>query len=147
MSKKWIILFVCTLPFMLVAQTPTDSLQIKEAVLNYALGWFEGKPDLMEKALYHDFGKRNISVDEKGKTRISGHTAMSMVQGTRKRAENPIPHEEAVKKIKEVGISQIYDNIASAYVKSDSWIDFILLAKIDGEWKMMNVVWQRPLTE
>lgn len=126
------------------AQTSKDTILIKEAIYNYALGWFEGKPDLMEKALYYDFDKRMIALDEHGKTKISGNNAMSMYQKTRSRAEKPIPHDEAIKKIKEVGVFEIYDQIASGYVKSDSWTDFILLAKVDGEWKMMSVIWQRP---
>lgn len=129
------------------AQTPNDSVMIKATLMNYALGWFEGQPERMEKALYHDFSKRQISMDETGKTKLSGHTAMSMFQGTRNRSNKAISHEEAINKIKEITIFLIYDQIASAVIKSDNWTDFVLLANIDGEWKMMDVIWQRPTTD
>lgn len=125
------------------SQTLKDSIAIEQAMLNYALGWYEANAELMEEAVYHDFQKRHISVDEKGKTKIFGNTAMSMYQKTRKRAEKAIPHDEAVLKIKEKGILSVSGNIAAGYIKSDSWMDYILFAKINGEWKMMNVVWQK----
>ena len=136
--------FIALIQIVVKSQTVNDTVLIKHTILNYALGWYEGKADSIQKAMYSDFGKRKISVDENGKTKISPNTAMSMYQKTQKRSSKPMSHEDAVKKIKDMGIFAIYDNIASAYIKSDGWIDFILLAKIDGEWKMMNVVWQKP---
>ncbi|TFG51354.1 MAG: hypothetical protein E4H37_07995, partial [Gemmatimonadales bacterium] len=36
-------------------------------------------------------------------------------------------------------------NAASVRVDADSWIDYLQIGKVDGEWKILNVLWElRP---
>ena len=45
---------------------------------------------------------------------------------------------------REVKIYEVYDKTASAVVTAEWGIDFFHLAKIDGQWYIMNVMWQSP---
>jgi hypothetical protein len=45
----------------------------------------------------------------------------------------------------EVKILDIFGNAASVRVDADSWIDYLQIGKMDGEWKILNVLWElRP---
>jgi hypothetical protein len=45
----------------------------------------------------------------------------------------------------DVTILDIYEGTASARVDASGWIDYMHLAKWQGEWKIINVLWQvRP---
>jgi hypothetical protein len=44
--------------------------------------------------------------------------------------------------IKEVTVGEVFDQTATAMVRANWGIDFMQLAKIDGRWKILNIVWQ-----
>jgi hypothetical protein len=45
----------------------------------------------------------------------------------------------------DVTILDIYEGTASARVDASDWIDYMHLALWNGEWKIVNVLWQvRP---
>jgi len=57
-------------------------------------------------------------------------------------AERPVP-EEAWQD--EVTILDIFENVASVRVDATQWIDYLHLARWNGEWKIVNVLWEmRP---
>jgi len=47
----------------------------------------------------------------------------------------PVPNDK-------VTILGIYDQIASVQLTSDNWIEYLHLIKLDGEWKIINLIWQ-----
>jgi hypothetical protein len=52
------------------------------------------------------------------------------------------------KSIKEAVIYEINDRTASGKVEAVWGVDYMHLAKLDGEWKIMNIIWQsRPERE
>ena len=42
----------------------------------------------------------------------------------------------------ELTIQDVYKNIASVKIVSVDFIDYAQVAKIDGEWKIVNVLWE-----
>ena len=42
----------------------------------------------------------------------------------------------------DVQILDIYENTASVRITAGEWIDYMHLAKVDGEWKIINVLWE-----
>ena len=46
------------------------------------------------------------------------------------------------KQEKEVTILDIYNNAASVKVIASTWIDYLHVAKWNGEWKIVNVLWE-----
>jgi hypothetical protein len=140
---KWLnaILCVCTLPLSVsFAQTTQDSAAIKQTALNYIEGWYEGNSERMEKALHPELAKRIVTTDaQSGKSRISQMSALTLINGTRAGGGKQTPVE---KQEKDVTILDIYNNVASVKVIASTWIDYLHVAKWNGEWKIVNVLWE-----
>ncbi len=122
------------------AQTADDSLAIKETALNYIEGWYEGNGDRMEKALHPELAKRAVFSDSTGKkSRLSQMSALTLIQSTRAGGGSRTPENEQQK---DVTILDIYRNVASVKVVASEWIDYLQVAKWNGEWKIINVLWE-----
>jgi len=94
----------------------------------------------MEKALHPHLAKRMVSTNQKsGLSNLHQMTAMSLVQGTRKAWGKNIPED---KRQNEVIILDKFRNTASVKVIATDWIDYLHMVKWNGEWKIINVLWE-----
>ena len=95
----------------------------------------------MQAAVHPELVKRIAVKDPStGETRLSPLTAEQLVNATRKGGGKNTPPE---KQIKDVRILDIFGNAASVRAEMADWIDYMHLAKFDGEWKIVNVLWER----
>ncbi len=65
--------------------------------------------------------------------------ATNLVQSTRAGYGTKTPKE---KQQKDVTILDLFGNTASVKVVASDWIDYMHLAKWNGEWKIVNVLWE-----
>jgi hypothetical protein len=125
------------------AQTPvvnSDETAIRAAALDYIEGWYTGDAERMERALHPDLAKRIvISNKENNRSRLDQMSAMSLVQGTRRGGGKDTPKD---KQLNEVTILDRYENAASVKIVAESWIDYMHLAKFNGRWVIVNVLWE-----
>jgi Putative lumazine-binding len=125
------------------AQTPTaerDRAAITAACLDYIEGWYEGNPDRMERALHPDLAKRIALTDAKtGRVRLDQMSAMGLVQGTRRGGGKNTPKD---RQQKDVTVLDVFENAASAKIVASDWIDYLHLARWNGQWKIVNVLWE-----
>jgi hypothetical protein len=122
------------------AQNTTDAAAIKQTALDYIEGWYEGNAERMERALHPDLAKRIVQTDPKsGRSRLGQMSAMSLVQGTRAGGGKQTPKE---KQLKEVTILDQYENAASVKIVASDWIDYLHVAKSNGRWVIVNVLWE-----
>jgi hypothetical protein len=122
------------------AQTSTDAAAIKQAALDYIEGWYEGNTERMERALHPDLAKRIVRTDPKsGRSRLEQMSAMGLVQGVRAGYGKMTPKE---KQQKDVTILDTYENAASVKVIAADWVDYLHLAKYNGRWVIVNVLWE-----
>jgi len=130
---------VITTVLPLYAQTAADSAAIKKAALDYVEGWYEGNPERMERALHPELAKRIVRTDQSGRSRLEQMSAMSLVQGVKRSGgkDTPLAQQQ-----KDVFILDIFQNSASAKAIMSGWIDYMHLAKWNGEWKIVNVLWE-----
>jgi hypothetical protein len=134
------IVFLTTLSPRLNAQTGDDSLAIRQAALNYIEGWYEGSAERMERALHPELAKRMVSTDaNSNRSRLSQMSAMTLVQSTRAGGGKKTPVDQ---QLKDVAILDIYNNAASVKIVASGWIDYLHMAKWNGEWKIVNVLWE-----
>ena len=125
-----------------VAQTgPSDeSAAITKTALNYIEGWYEGDAARMESALHPELAKRMIYTDPKsGRSQFNHMGAMALVQGTKRGGGTQTPKE---KQLKEVTILDRFNNAAVVKIVASDWIDYLQVAKFNGEWKIINVLWE-----
>jgi hypothetical protein len=121
------------------AQAAADSAAIRATVLDYVEGWYSGDGDRMKSALHPDLAKRIVRTDPQGRSRLDHMTAEQLVQGTRQGGGKNTPSE---KQIKKVVILDIFRNAASARAEMSGWIDYLQLAKWNGRWVIVNVLWE-----
>ena len=123
-----------------IAQTAADSASIRRTALNYVEGWYEGSAERMERALHPELAKRIVLVDEQsGKNWLSGMGATQLINGARRGGGKNTPTEQQQK---DVFILDIYQNTASVKAVMSGWIDYMHMAKWNGEWKIVNVLWE-----
>ncbi len=124
----------------LVAQTAADSAAIRKTALNYVEGWYEADAARMESALHPELAKRIVMVDDKtGKNFLDGMGATRLVNGTRRGGGKNTPKEQQQK---DVYILDVFENAASVKAIMSGWIDYMHLARWNGEWKIVNVLWE-----
>jgi hypothetical protein len=136
---KTIFLAVIMSALSIQAQTAADSAAIKKAALDYVEGWYEGNTERMERALHPELAKRIVRTDQNGRSRLDQMSAMTLVQGVKRGGGKNTPVAEQQK---DVFILDIYENTASAKAIMSGWIDYMHLAKWNGEWKIVNVLWE-----
>jgi len=124
------------------AQTPSadgDKVAIKQTALDYIEGWYEGNAERMERALHPELAKRIVRTNQEGNSRLDQMSAMSLVLGTRRGGGKNTPAE---KQQKDVTILDVYENAASVKVVASDWIDYLHMAKSNGRWVIVNVLWE-----
>jgi hypothetical protein len=127
------------------AQSPADAAAIKQTALDYIEGWYEGNPERMEKALHPELAKRIVRTNQEGNSRLDQMSAMSLVQGTRRGFGKNTPKE---KQQKDVTILDVFENAASVKVVAADWIDYLHMAKFNGRWVIVNVLWElKPIAK
>ena len=124
------------------AQTAADSAAIRQAALDYIEGWYEGNAERMERAVHPDLAKRIINADQRGRSVLGHQSAMTLVQNTRRGGGKETPVAE---RRTDMRILDIFGNTASVRVDADRWIDYMHIAKWNGRWVIINVLWEnRP---
>lgn len=142
--KKIILILCCVFAFSAInfSQTDADKEAIKATAMDYMEGWYEGNAVRMERALYPELAKRMFSKDEKGRSVFNDMGAMKLVQGTRRGFGKETPKD---KQRKDVTILDVFENVASVRADMSDWIDYMHVAKVDGKWVIVNVLWElRP---
>ena len=125
------------------ASTADDEAAIKATALNYVEGWYEGSAERMSKALHPDLAKRIARVDKNtGKTEVRSMTAAQLIEAAGKGGGKNTPADQQRKDVK---ILDRFENMALVRADMAGWVDYMQIAKVDGEWKIINVLWQlRP---
>ena len=124
----------------LAAQSAADSAGIRRAALDYIDGWYAADGSRMEGALHPELAKRIVVTDPaNGRSRLMQQSAMTLVQNTRSGGGSQTP---AAERRHDVAILDIYGGAASARVRASTWVDYLHLAKVNGRWVIVNVLWE-----
>jgi len=135
-----IIVFLSLTQLFVKAQTLVqDSLAIRKTVLNYIEGWDNGDTIRMTKALHTKLAKRGIVPSQNGNgTDLVRANYTEMISWTASRKN--LPKENSGKIV--IKIYEIGKNIADVKCVSKEYIDYLHLARIDNQWKILNAIWE-----
>ena len=123
------------------AQTAGDSAAVRACALDYAEGWYEGSVERMSRALHPELVKRIVVSDTTTKRSVLQNMgATALVNGTRHGWGKETPKD---RQQKDVTILDIFGNAASVKAVMADWIDYLQVAKVDGRWVIVNVLWER----
>lgn len=123
------------------AQSANDAATaaIKQTALDYIEGWYEGNAERMERALHPELAKRIARSNQQGQSRLDQMSAMSLVLGTRRGGGKSTPAE---KQQKDVTVLDVFENAASVKIVASEWVDYLHMAKFNGKWVIVNVLWE-----
>jgi hypothetical protein len=123
-----------------VNTSDADSAAIRQTALDYIEGYYEGDAERMERAVHPELAKRIVLTDRKnGRSRLDQMSAMTLVRGTRAGGGKETPKE---RQQKDVTILDIFEQAASAKIVASDWVDYLHLAKFNGRWVIVNVLWE-----
>jgi hypothetical protein len=134
-----LIIALCGWGVPLAAQTAADSAGIRGAALDYIEGYYEGNGERMERALHPELAKRIVRTNDQGRSQLGQMSAMTLILGTRNGGGKDTPAAEQKKDVK---ILDIYRGAASARIDASGWVDYLHLAKWNGRWVIVNVLWE-----
>ncbi len=123
----------------LAAQDRADSAAIRAAALDYAEGWYTGDSTRMARALHPDLAKRIVRTDSTGHSRLGSMTAPQLVSAAGKGFGRQTPAERQAKTVE---ILSITGGAASVKLTMSDWVDYLHLGRWNGEWKIVNVLWE-----
>lgn len=122
------------------AQTKADTAAITAAALDYAEGWFEGSGDRMARAVSPELVKRIVVRDTaSGHDMIQGMGATVLINGARRGFGKNTPVDKQEKKVE---IYDIFRGAAVAKLTMTNWVDYLQLARVEGRWVIVNVLWE-----
>ena len=139
-ARYGLLLTALALPAVSRAQSAADSSAIRATALDYVEGWYEGNAERMSRAVHPELVKRIVESDTVTKhSVIETMGATALVNGTRRGWGKKTP---ANRRQKDVTILDIFGNAASVKSVMADWIDYMQMAKVDGRWMIVNVLWE-----
>jgi hypothetical protein len=139
-TRYALLLAALALPAVARAQTAADSSAIRATALDYVEGWYDGNAERMSRAVHPELVKRIVVSDTATKRSvIETMGATALVNGTRRGWGKDTP---ANRRQKDVTILDVFGNAASVKSVMADWIDYLQMAKVDGRWVIVNVLWE-----
>jgi hypothetical protein len=126
-----------------LSQSPAaqDKESVRQAALDYVEGIYDVKPERIERSVHPALVKRGFYKKD----------------ATTPYAEMPMTYEQLVNlartwnkegkrntSIKEIAVLDVLDQTAVAKVTASWGVDYMLLGKYDGTWKISQILWQSP---
>jgi hypothetical protein len=116
-----------------------DKAAITQTALDYLEGWYAGDAERMERALHPELAKRIVRTNAQGQSRLEQMGAMTLVQYTRRGGGKETPKD---KQVKDVTILDVFGNAATVKAVATDWVDYLHIAKANGRWVIVNVLWE-----
>ena len=113
---------------------------VERAVLDYVEGVYQVKPELIERSVHPElnkFGFARRSADQEYR-RIPMTFKQLVALAGRYNRDGRVPKDAP----KNVEVLDVLDQTASAKLTASWGIDYMHLAKYDGRWKIVHVLWQ-----
>ena len=115
---------------------------ITNVVRDYIESCYDGDPERMARSLHPALVKRTVMPHEvTNRPMIRATSATQLIENIRGLGErgHVTPRNE---RRFDLSILDIFDDVATVKVYADYWLDYIHLIKIDGSWKILNVLWR-----
>jgi len=121
------------------AQTPNDRAAVERAALNYLEGFYEGSTDKIRQSVHPDANKFGFYMQDGTyhRTPMSFDGMLEYAEDVK--AKGNYPDKDAPKRVE---ILDVLDQTAVAKVYAWWGSDYMTLAKYDGKWMIVQVLWQ-----
>jgi Putative lumazine-binding len=123
------------------AQTAADREGVERAALDYLEGFYEGSTEKLSRSVHPEvlkfgFYRKNR---EYHRSPMTFDEMLAFARRVKDRQE--FPAQDAPKRVE---LLDVLDQTAAVKVYAWWGSDYLNLAKYDGEWKIVQVLWQSP---
>lgn len=116
-----------------------DREAITAVARDYLEGWLDSDADRLAGSLHPDVRKRSVKDPAAGALDLDELDVGPWLERVRERTPQPYSRQA------EVRVLDVYDHMATVAVLSEPFMDYLHLARFDGRWLIVNVIWQeRP---
>lgn len=130
-----------TLGTSLEAQTHEDRMGVERAAMDYLEGFYEGSEEKIRRGVHPDVLKFGFSRRDDGYERVPMSFQGMIDFANNVRDTERFPAADAPKRVE---LLDVLDQTAVAKVYAWWGSDYLSMAKYDGEWKIVQVLWQSP---
>lgn len=137
------VVIAATVSTRAAAQSDADRAAVRAAVLDYVDGFYEGDTTRLVRSVRPEVTKYGFFVP-RNKSAYEGEAMpwsefISYAKSVKARNKAPDP-----KWPKQIDLLDVADQTASAKLTAWWGIDYLHLAKYDGRWMIVHVLWQSP---
>lgn len=112
---------------------------IKQAALDYIEGFFSGDADRVSRGVHQELTKvYPVTLKKTGKTMLNKMGAGHLIEGARMKMGLVKEEDRNIK----ISVFDVMKGIAIVEVISSQYVDYLQLGKVNGKWKIINVLWQ-----
>ncbi|MEM1176955.1 MAG: nuclear transport factor 2 family protein [Acidobacteriota bacterium] len=124
------------------AGDPAEVEAVRTAVVDYVEAFYQADPERLKRSVeprLTKIGWTRAKDGEDGAFREHPRTFDQLLEGARRYNRTGwLPNDAP----KEITVYDVLDKVASAKLVAHWGIDYLHLAKIDGRWMIIHVVWQ-----
>ena len=121
------------------SRQPDDRAQIASVVRDYFEGWYAADPARVARSLHPDMVKRYVEALPGGREVVQSATRDVMVEMTRAGGGSKTPPE---RRNIVVAVLDVSEDIAVARASSSEYLEYLGLAKCNGQWTIINILWR-----
>jgi hypothetical protein len=136
----WTILLFAASP--LTAQTAADSAGVRQAVYDYVNAVYNADTSLVYRSVRPELAKRGYFIPRNASAYANEPMSFAELVETA-RTWNAAKKDTSTWP-KEVRVLDVLNQTASAKLVARWGIDYFHLAKYDGKWMIVNILWQSP---
>ena len=131
-------------PLAVSAQSAEDRAGVERAAMDYLEGFYEGSTEKLRRGVHPDVLKFGFYMQdgEYHRAPMSFDEMLAFATGVKENSR--FPDENAPKRVE---LLDVLDQTAVAKVYAWWGSDYLNMAKYDGEWKIVQVLWQSPPSE
>ena len=141
--KKILVPFALLFVFALAAaaQTGDDKEAVRRAALDYVESIYDVNPAKVERSVHPSLSKVGFARS------AAGYAASRMTFDELRALAarwNAGRRVDTARAPREITVLDVLDQTASAKLVAQWGVDYLHLAKYDGRWQIVNVIWQSP---
>lgn len=116
-----------------------DEQLIRKVAKNFMTAWYDGNEKLMESTLQEDAVSKVVS-STGNRSRLEFFSALELIQLTRKGGGQNVPQNE---RKMDITVLDQFQNAATVKIQAYDAVEYLHLAKWKGEWKIINILFER----
>ena len=122
-----------------LAQSQPSYKAIEAKAIDYLMAWYQGDSELMQRTIDPNMAKKIVFDTGNSNGALAYLSARDLLTQTKKKRGQSMDFEDIKK---DVTILDVYRNTATVKVETINWIDYLHMAKVSGEWRIVNILWE-----